>query len=156
MSLKSTTRRTVTAAIAAAAVGAAFASTAAPASAARSISQSTSFMCSNARVGVSPPRVWSQPGRPVQAVWIIQLERYNGSRWYRYTQSRHYSTFNYYGQSVTSWSAFNTSDGGRYVNSRLWVPVRHRGHYRVASAVAAGNLRTTDYVGGPSSYCYVP
>jgi hypothetical protein len=156
MSPKSTTRRTVTAAIAAAAVGAAFASTAAPASAARGISQSTSFTCSTARVGVSPPRVWSKPGRPVQAVWIIQLERWSGSRWYRYTQSRHISTFDYYGQSLTSWSSYNTIDGGRYVNSRLWVPVRHRGFYRVASAVGAGNLQSIGYVNGPGSHCYVP
>lgn len=59
------------------------------------------------------------------------------------------STFNYYGQSLTSW-------GPRFVNSRLRVPVAYRGYYRVLSLVATSDRHSVVYVGGRGNYCFMP
>jgi hypothetical protein len=143
------TRAVVAAAALVAASVALLAAGAAPASAARHIQQAPNFVCDGARIGVAPPRVWSDPGRPETVAWAIQLDRWDGSRWYRYSVTTTYSTFNYYGQSLTSWS------GGRFVNSRYWVPVYHRGHYRVGSVVATGGgQRAVGYLSG-GAYCTV-
>ena len=121
---------------------------ASPASATRSIQQPAGFVCSDAKVGVSPPRVWADRGRPETVAWVIRLDRWNGARWVHYADHRTYSTFNYYGQSVTSWS------GGRFVNSRYWAPVRHRGYYRVGSVVATPYTQSAAYVAG-GAHCYI-
>jgi len=142
-------RTALTAAASLVVFGALLASSAAPASAATYIQQSANYTCSNALVGVAPPRVWANRGRPEQAVWLITIERWSGSRWYRYSQSSYMSTFNSFGQSLTSW-------GRRFVNSRLRVPVSHRGYYRAASAVAAPGVGSAVYVGGDSAYCFMP
>jgi hypothetical protein len=129
---------------------------ASPASATRLIQQSANYTCSNAQVAVSPPRVWAERGRPEQVVWLIQIERWNGTSWYRYSQASFRATFDYFGRSPTSWSVFNTRTGGRYINSRMHMPVAHRGYYRVASAVAAPTRSSAVYVGGPNAYCFMP
>ena len=127
-----------------------------PASATRQIQQSASYTCSNANVAVSPPRVWAGRGRPEQVVWAIQLERWNGSSWIRYSVSNFWATFDYFGRSPTSWSVFNTRTGGRYVNSRMHIRVAHRGYYRVGSAVAARTRSSAVYVAGTGAYCFMP
>ena len=130
--------------------GALLASSAAPASAARSIAQSPGFYCENALVKVSPPRVWASGAQPEQVLWRIGIQRWDAGqqRWFSYKTTDHYSTFNYYGQSLTSWS------GGQFVNSRLNVPVYHQGFYRVASTVAAPGGSSAVLVGG-GQYCQV-
>jgi hypothetical protein len=135
------------------ALGALLASSASPASAATQIAQSANFICGNGRIAVSPPRVWANYGRTEQVVWIIAIERWNGARWYRYSTSSYIASFNHFGSSPTSWSMFNTRNGGRYINSRMQVPISHRGSYRVGSAVAAPGRTSAVYVGGPSNYC---
>lgn len=56
------------------------ASSAATASAATTIQQSANYTCGGASIGVSPPRVRANHGRPETVVWIIVVERYNGAR----------------------------------------------------------------------------
>ena len=132
------------------------ASSASPASAASRIQQSTNYTCGNALIAVNPPRVWTPHGQPERAIWLIQIDRWNGSSWYRYSQFSYIATFNYYGQSPTSWSMHANTRGGRYINSRMQIPVGHRGYYRVASAVAAPRLSSAVYVGGENNNCFMP
>jgi hypothetical protein len=129
---------------------------ASPASATRLIQQSANYTCSNANVAVSPPRVWAERGRPEQVIWAIQLERWNGASWNRYSVSTFRATFDYFGRSPTSWSMFNTRTGGRYINSRMHIRVAHRGYYRVGSVVATAYRNSAAYVGGTGAYCWMP
>ena len=90
----------------------------APAEAARQITPPQWFSCGKyaATVSIGPPRVWSSYNRPEHVVWMTQLQRWdaNGARWYPYgPQYTTHSTFNYYGQSFTSWASQATSTGGR-------------------------------------------
>jgi len=123
---------------------------ASPASAARSIAQSPGFYCENALVKISPPRVWADGAQPEQVLWRIGIQRWDAGqqRWYAYTTTDRWSTFNYYGQSLTSWS------GGQFVNSRLNLAVYHQGFYRVASTVSAPGRWSAELVGG-GQYCQV-
>jgi hypothetical protein len=127
---------------------------AAPASAARSYTQSGGFYCSGNLVRISPPRVYADWGRTEQAFWAVQLERWNGTQWAAYTTSAQVGSFNYYGVSVTSWSAHATSRGGWYYNNYLNVPVSHTGAYRVISALAAPGVSSAIYVAG-GAYCTI-
>jgi hypothetical protein len=137
------------------ALGALLALSAAPASAARSIAQSGGFSCANGLVKVSPPRVYADWGRTEQAFWLVSVERWNGSAWTTQASSAQVGSFNYYGQSVTSWSAHSTSRGGWYNNNVLNVPVAYQGYYRVASAVSAPGVSSAIYVAG-GAYCWMP
>jgi hypothetical protein len=128
---------------------------ASPASAARHLEQAANYTCDNAQVAVSPPRVWASGNRPEMTFWLIQLERWNGRAWTRYSQASFNALFDYYGRSVNSWSVHNTRNGGRYINSRMRIPVSHRGYYRVASSVVAPRVGNAVYVGGSRNYCYV-
>ena len=149
--------RILRSAAALAVAGGLFAAGASPASAARHAEQSTSIACTSSTVAVSPPRVWASGNRPETVVWLITLERWNGASWVRYSQSSFTARFDYYGRNTAGWSVYNTRTGGRYVNSRMHVPVSHRGYYRVASAVAiSGPARSSAvYVGGAGNYCGV-
>jgi hypothetical protein len=126
---------------------------AAPASAARSISPPYGPYCGiyARRVSVGPPRVWASY-RTEQVSWTSVIQRWDSynRRWYDYATYTNWSSFNYYGQSVTSWS------GGNYVNSRMNYPVYHRGYYRVKSDVRGnqGGVSWTGWVGGGTN-CYV-
>ncbi len=107
------------------------------------------FYCSGGRVLISPPRIWATYGTtPVQ--WAIVIQRYNSStrQWYTYTGFTSYSSFNIYGQSVTSWS------GGRFVNSYMQIPVYQTGYYRVATSVAAVDGYRSGWVSG-GNYCTI-
>lgn len=124
-----------------------------PASAARSIAGPQGPYCGiyAARVSLSPPRVWASY-RTEQVVWVSQIQRWDSynRRWYNYTKYTNWSSFNYYGQSVTSWS------GGNYHNNRMHYPVNHRGYYRVLSVVTGnqGGVTWGGLVGG-GAHCYV-
>ena len=111
----------------------------APAQAARQITPPQWFACGTyypATISIGPPRIWSSYNRPEHVVWMTQIQRWNGTRWYPYGKPYvTHSTFNYYGQSVTSWAAEATSTGGRYVNSSLNLRVDHVGYYRVAVSI---------------------
>lgn len=121
------------------------------ASAAASVQGPAGFSCDKytGKVSISPPRVWAS-SRTEQVAWVIAIERWDGQRWYAYSKFTTYSSFNIYGQSVTTWS------GGNYVNSTLNLPVYHSGYYRVASAVGGnqGGATWSGYVAG-GNYCYV-
>ena len=125
----------------------------APASAARSITGPQGLYCGiyAGRVSLDPPRVWASY-RTEQVSWVSEIQRWNSStqRWYTYATYTNWSSFNYYGQSVTSWS------GGNYANNRMNYPVSHRGYYRVASDVRGnqGGVYWNAWVGG-GAYCYV-
>jgi hypothetical protein len=83
--------------------------------------------------------------------WSNQIQRWDGTRWYRYGNPfSSWSSFNYYGQGVTRWS------GGRFVNSTLNLPVSQPGYYRVA-AVINGNQGGVDWAGfiREGAYCYM-
>ena len=149
-----TARRLVIAAAAALVVAAGVA--ASPASAARALQQSANYTCGNAQVGVSPPRVWSNHGRPEQVVWLITVDRWVNGAWYTYSQASFRATFDYYGRNVTGWTMFNTRTGGRFINSRMNMPVAYRGYYRVGSAVAAPGRSSAVYVGGGNNHCFMP
>ena len=99
--------------------------------------------------------MWASANRPETVVWLITLERWNGRAWARYSQSSFVARFDYYGKNTAGWSVSNTRTGGRFINSRMQVPVSHRGYYRVGSAVAAPGISNAVYVGS-GSYCYVP
>ena len=128
----------------------------APAVAARSITPPQWFACGTyyaGRISIGPPRVWSSYRRPEQVVWVTQIQRWNGSRWYNYgKQYTTWSTFNYYGQSLTSWSG----NPNRYVNSKLNLPVTHRGYYRVASSINGnqGGVTWSGFINRGAS-CYM-
>ena len=122
---------------------------AAPASAARSYQQPQGFHCENALVKVSPPRVWASGNVPEQVLWTLRVDWYNGSQWVHHRTTHSWSTFNYYGQSLTSWS------GGRFVNSRYNVPVSYRGYYRVSSHLSAPGVNSAVWVAG-GNYCWMP
>ena len=51
--------------------------------------------------------------------WVNQLQRWNGTtrQWYNYSRFTTWSSFNYYGQSVTSWAGQSVTSGGRFQNS---------------------------------------
>ena len=132
----------------------------APAEAARSITPPQWFACGTYHAGmisIGPPRVWASLNRPEQVVWLTSIQRWNGSVWVNYSQFIFWSSFNYYGQSLTSWSVMNTTTGGRYTNSRLNLPVRHTGYYRVAAAINGnqGGQKWTGYLRG-GAHCYMP
>ena len=102
-----------------------------------------------------PPRIWSSYNRPEQVAWIIGIERWSSVRkeWYSYGPSfTTWSSFNWYGQGLTSWS------GGRFVNSKLNLPVSHVGYYRVGAAVQGnqGGVKWGGYIGGERAHCYMP
>jgi hypothetical protein len=122
-----------------------------PAEAARQINGPSWFVCNRyaATISISPPRVWATYGTE-QVLWISQLQRWNGSRWYNYYRFNAWSSFNYYGQGVTSWS------GGRFQNSTLNLRVAHRGHYRVATTINGnqGGATWTGFIGG-GAHCYI-
>jgi len=133
----------------------------APAEAARQITPPQWFSCSTyaGTISIGPPRIWASANRPEQIVWITQIQRWdaNGKRWYSYGKPHStWSTFNYYGQSVTSWASLNTTNGGRFVNSALHLRVDHVGYYRLAVAINsnAGGATWTGYVRGGAN-CYV-
>jgi len=111
----------------------------APAAAARQITPPQWFACGTyypGTISIGPPRIWSSYNRPEHVIWQIQIQRYSGSYWYPYGKPYiTHSTFNWYGQSPTSWAAEPTSTGGRYVNSALHLRVGHVGWYRLAVAI---------------------
>jgi hypothetical protein len=125
------------------------------ASAARSITPASNLICEryDNKLSISPPRVWASY-RTEQVTWGVVIQRWNSNRrtWVDYTSAPYYfySSFNYYGMSVTSWS------GGWYHNNTLNIPVYNRGHYRVFSAVWGnqGGVGQQGWVSGGSS-CYV-
>jgi hypothetical protein len=132
---------------------------ASPASAAQYVGHPPRMFCdsSTARVAVAPPVVRANPGAPEAVLWVNQVQRYNGSTWVNEGPAYyHYSLFNSYGQSVTSWSVFGTSTGGWYANNFLRLPVRYQGWHRVYSIVAAANGGVAQgHVGGANSYCWM-
>jgi hypothetical protein len=155
--MNSIASRILRSAAALAVAGGLLATGASPASAARHMEQSASIMCTNSTVAVAPPRVWASGNRPEAIVWLITLERWNGRSWARYSQSSFVARFDYYGRNTAGWSVYNTRTGGRFINSRMHVPVSDRGYYRVGSAVAiSGPARSSAvYVGGAGNYCGV-
>ena len=130
----------------------------APAEAARQITPPQWFTCNTypATISIGPPRIWSSYNRPEHVVWAVLLQRWNGTRWYAYKQYYTHSTFNYYGQSITSWASDATSTGGRYVNSSLNLRVDHVGYYRVGVSIGGvdSELKWTGFVSGGAN-CYV-
>lgn len=124
---------------------------AAPASAARSIAGPAGFSCGNRVISISPPRVWASH-RTEQVVWSNDVHRWDAGRrvWVHYQRFLTYSTFNYFGQGLTSWS------GGGFVNSRLHLRISHPGHYRVQTVVV-GNQGGVTWGGllAGGGYCYV-
>ena len=130
------------------------------AEAARSITPPQWFACGtyHARtISIGPPRIWASYNRPEQVVWLSSIHRWNGSRWVNYGQPFvTWSSFNYYGQSLTSWSSQNTTNGGRYTNSRLNLSVGHAGYYRVGAAINGnqGGEKWTGFLRGGAS-CYM-
>ena len=130
----------------------------APAQAARQITPPPNYFCGNyfARtISIIPPRIWSSYNRPEQVVWVMQIERWNNVRqeWYLYgNQFSTWSSFNWYGQSLTSWS------GRRFVNSKLNLPpVSHPGYYRVGAAIQGnqGGVKWGGYIAGNDAHCYM-
>lgn len=129
--------------------------TAQPASAASSITPAGGLMCEryDNHLSISPPRVWASY-RTEQVAWGLVIQRWNSNRrvWVDYTTAPYqfYSSFNYFGQSVTSWS------GRWYNNSTMNIPVYNRGYYRVYSAVVGnqGGVTQQGWVDGGGS-CFV-
>ncbi len=125
------------------------------ASAARAINPASGLICEryDNKLSISPPRVWASY-RTEQVTWGVAIQRWNSTRrvWVDYTSAPYYfySSFNYYGQSVTSWS------GGWYANNTLNIPVFHRGHYRAYSAVWGnqGGVSQQGWISGGGS-CFV-
>jgi len=132
---------------------------AAPAEAARQITPPQWFACGKypANISIGPPRIWSSYNRPEHVVWMTQIQRWNGPRWYLYGKPyTTHSTFNYYGQSVTSWGSEATSTGGRYANSSLNLRVEHIGYYRLAVSIGGldGGVKWFGLVRGGAN-CYM-
>ncbi len=81
-----------------------------PAEAARQITPPPDYFCGNyytRTISVIPPRIWSSYNRPEQVGWALQLERWNSARqeWYPYgDRFLTFSSFNWFGQSMTTWS----------------------------------------------------
>jgi hypothetical protein len=131
-----------------------------PASAARQIIPPQWFACGSyypATISIGPPRIWSSYNRPEHVIWRIQIQRWSGSYWSPYgAPYTTHSTFNWYGQSVTSWASEATSTGGRYVNSALHLRVGHVGYYRVAVAIGGtdSSLKWIGFVRG-GAQCYM-
>jgi hypothetical protein len=123
----------------------------APAEAARQIHGPAWHVCNRypATISISPPRIWASY-RTEQVVWVNQLQRWNGTRWYNYSRFTTWSSFNYYGYGVTPWA------GGRFHNSTLNLRVAHRGNYRVAAAINGnqGGVTWTAFI-GRGAYCYI-
>lgn len=134
-----------------------FSLAAAPADAARQINPPSNYFCGNyytRTISIVPPRIWSSYNRPEQVLWVIGIERWNYVRqeWYAYgAQFKTWSSFNWYGQSLTSWS------GGRFVNSKLNLPVSHAGYYRVGVAIGGnqGGVKWAGYIAGENARCYM-
>jgi hypothetical protein len=125
---------------------------AAPAQAARDIAGPSGFYCdsSTARIAVAPPRIWATYGTE-QVLWVTGIERWNPStqRWYSYSTFQDWSSYDYFGRSVTSW-------GPKYTNNYMRYPVYHKGYYRVASAIGGnqGGVTWNGYVAG-GNYCQI-
>ncbi len=132
---------------------------AAPADAARQITPPGNYFCGDyysRTISIIPPRIWSSYNRPEQVVWVSQIERWNSVRreWYDYgNRFFTWSSFNWYGQSLTSWSG----KPNRFHNSKLNLPVDHPGYYRVAAAIDGnqGGVKWGGYIAGQSAYCYM-
>lgn len=109
-----------------------------------------SLTCGNRMLMVSPPRAWSSYSTPEQVLWANIVERYNPTtgQWYVYNIFQHFSSFNNRGSSPTSWSMYNNTKGGMYINSRLNLPVSHAGYYRVRSIFGNDSAQTDTYVAG--------
>ena len=133
-----------------------FALIAAPGHAARQITPPPDYFCGNYQAGkisIIPPRIWSSYNRPEYVTWVIAVDRWNNARraWYQYMPSiTLWSTYNWYGQSVTSW-------GPLFTNSKVHVKVDHVGYYRVASAIqgSQGGVKWAGHIGGTGAYCYM-
>jgi len=122
-----------------------------PASAASSITGPGGLQCEryDNKLSVGAPRVWAT-SRTEQVGWGVEVQRWNGRAWVVYARHYFYSSFNIYGQSVTSWT------GGWYANSTMNIPVSHSGYYRMFSAVMGnqGGVTWQGLVDG-GRYCYV-
>ncbi len=136
------------------AVGAGIAGTAAESASAATIQQPRSVYCHSgeARLSVDPVRVWAERGRPETVLWRQSVERWNAGQWRPYVVYENYATFDYFGRNATGWSVDRNSRGGRYVNSRMSLPISHTGWYRVASIVATSSgTSSAVYVAGGNS-----
>jgi hypothetical protein len=129
--------------------------TAAPAPAATQIQQPGGYSCGNGLISVPPVRVTANRGRTESVVWGIKLERWNGANWAGYSDFYFTARFNHFAFNVSGWSVYNTRNGGRFVNSRMNLPVAHRGSYRVGSVVVAPGRNSIAYVGGENTYCTI-
>jgi hypothetical protein len=132
-----------------------------PASAARQINPPAWFVCNKyaAKISISPPRIWATRGTE-KVVWLIAIERWNSTSksWYKYYNNpfQLWSSFNYYGQSMTSWVPQTNTGLSYYANNTLNLPVKHVGYYRVASVVRSlGGGTSAQYIGGRNNNCYV-
>jgi hypothetical protein len=131
-----------------------------PAEAARKINGPAWFVCDRypAQISISPPRIWASY-RTEQVHWANQLQRWNGTtrQWQNYSQFNTWASFNYYGQSPTSWASRSVTSGGRFENSTLNLRVAHRGYYRVAAAINGnqGGVTWSGFIGGSGAYCYI-
>jgi len=105
-----------------------------PASAASSITPASGLTCEryDNYLSISPPRIWASY-RTEQVTWAVVIERWNSNlrKWVDTTSAPYYfySSFNYFGQSVTSWTS------GWYQNNTLNIRVYKSGYYRAYSAV---------------------
>jgi hypothetical protein len=149
----------LTGAALAVAAGLLVAGPASSASALASVNGPAGFSCdsSRAQIVVSPPRAWASY-RSEQVTWVTAIERWNPNTqsWYTYATYQNWATFTSQGWSATSWSVYNNTRGGMYVNNYMRYPVYHQGYYRVASAINGnqGGVYWAGYVAG-GAYCYI-
>jgi hypothetical protein len=122
-----------------------------PAEAARSITPPPWFVCNKypRTISISPPQIWASYGTE-QVRWVTRIHRWDrySQQWYDYDTLSFWSSFNYYGQSVTGWT------GGNYDGITKNIRVSHPGYYRVKAAVAGteGPLTWVGMISG-GAYC---
>ncbi|NUU30124.1 hypothetical protein [Arthrobacter sp. C9C5] len=121
-----------------------------PASAASRIDGPYNLVCEkyDNKLSVNPPRIWAS-NRTELVLWKVYIWRWDGAKWNQYVVYDFWSTYNVFGQSLTSW-------GPWYHNSTMNLPVNHSGYYRITSAIVGtqGGVQFAGHVDG-GKICYV-
>jgi hypothetical protein len=116
------------------------------------------FSCSEGVISIQPMRVYPANGGTEQVVWVLNLERWDGSAWVNWTTTSYVTTFGGLGQQRTAWTIYGSNGWAQPGPPYMQVATGADGDYRVKSgvvtsssgAVSAGLLAGGDWCTMPA------